>query len=123
MRNDLKVPQRVIDPDLKVPLPIGKPLPKKPANSEEDVLKVLAENYRVNPGLHMTMEDIREWLEVSGENLVKLLEGLEKQGYAGLYRTRKGISLARVTYKGLQKANPPEHYRYFPSWADPQDCW
>ena len=123
MKNDLHVPQRVIDPELKMPLPVGKPLPKTAVKSEADVLKVLAENYRVNPGLHMTLEDIKEWLDVSDADLVKYLESLEKQGLAGLYRTRKGIGMARVTYTGLQKANPPEYYRYFPAWADKQDCW
>lgn len=123
LRPDLKVPQRVIDPELKVPLPVGKPLPKRPAKNGDDLLNILAENYRVNPGLHMTMEDIKEWLDVSDEDLKRFLEDLEKQGYAGLYRTRKGISLARVTYKGLQKANPPEHYRYIPEWADQGDVF
>jgi alkylation response protein AidB-like acyl-CoA dehydrogenase len=123
MKNDLKVPQRVIDPDLKVPLPAGKPLPKKPAEAEGDVLTVLAENYRVNPGLHMTMDDIKEWLDVSDADLIKFLEGLEKQGLASLYRTRKGISLARASYPGLQKAYPPEHYQYFGEWADPKDLF
>jgi len=123
LKADLKVPQRVIDPELKVPLPLGKPLPKKLAQDEEDVLKILAENYRVNPGLHMTMEDIKEWLEISDADLVKHLESLEKQGLAGLYRTRKGISLARVSYTGLQKANPPEYYRYIPTWADLKDVF
>ena len=123
LKADLKVPQRAIDPDLKMPLPVGKPLPKKQAKGEEDLLKVLAENYRVNPGLHMTMEDIKEWLDISDADLVKFLESLEKQGFAGLYRTRKGISLVRVTYTGLQKANPPEYYRYIPTWADPKDVF
>ncbi|MBI4963191.1 MAG: acyl-CoA/acyl-ACP dehydrogenase [Desulfomonile tiedjei] len=123
LKPDLRVPQRVVDPELKTPLPVGKPLPKKPVHGEEDILGVLAENYRVNPGLHMTMEDIKEWLEISDADLVKHLESLEKQGLAGLYRTRKGISLARVTYPGLQKANPPEYYRYIPTWADPKDVF
>ena len=123
LKKDLKVPQRVIDPELNIPLPVGKPLPQKPAKSEDDVLKILAENYRVNPGLHMTMSDIKEWLDITDEDLVKYLESIEKQGFAGCYRTRKGISLARVTYRGLQKANPPEFYKYIPDWADPKDVF
>jgi alkylation response protein AidB-like acyl-CoA dehydrogenase len=124
MKNDLKVPQRVIDPELKLPLPIGKPLPKTRAKSEADVLKVLAENYRINPGLHMTMEDIKEWLDISDEDLIKYLESLEKQGTAGCYRTKRGIGMARVTLKGLQKANPPEYYKYIPEWlCDKNDAW
>jgi alkylation response protein AidB-like acyl-CoA dehydrogenase len=120
LKPDLKVPQRVIDPELKVPLPVGKPLPKEAAKNEDDVLKILGENYRVNPGLYMTMEDIKEWLDIADEDLARYLESLEKQGFAELYRTRKGIGMARATYKGLQKANPPEYYRYIPAWADPK---
>lgn len=124
LKNDLKVPQRAIDPKLNIPLPVGKPLPKTKAKGEADVLKVLAEDYRVNPGLHMTMEDIKEWLDISDEDLIKFLESLEKQGTAGLYRTKKGIGMARVTLKGLQKANPPEYYKYVPKWlCDKGDAW
>ncbi len=123
MREDLKVPQRSIDPELKVPLPANGPIPRKAARAESDLLEVLAENYRINPGLHMTMDDIKEWLDISDADLVKFLESLEKQGLAGLYRSRKGISLARATYTGLQKAFPPEHYQYFGSWADPKDLF
>ncbi len=124
LKNDLKVPQRVIDPVLKVPLPVGKPLPKTKAKDEADVLEALAENYKINPGLHMTMEDIKEWLDVSDEDLVKYLESLEKQGWAGCYRTKRGIGMARVTLKGLQKAHPPEYYRYIPEWlCDNNDAW
>ena len=91
--------------------------------SEEDVLRLLAENYRVNPGLHMTMSDITEWLDISDTELNSYLENLEEQGLAGLYRTRKGIALARVTYTGLQKAHDPEYYRYIPGWVDPKDIF
>jgi len=123
MKDDLKAPQRMIDPDLKVPLPVGKPPARVAARSEADVLAVLAENYRVNPGLHMTMEDIREWLEASDADLKKYLEALEARGWAGLYRTRQGIALARVTLAGLQQAHAPEYYRYIPDWAAPQDMF
>lgn len=123
MKPDLKVPQRVMDPELNVPLPVGKPLPKTTVTGETDILNVLAENYRVNPGLHMTLEDIKEWLEISDDDLVKYLECLETQGDAGLHRTRKGIALARVTLTGLQKAHPPEYYRYIPDWADPNNMF
>lgn len=110
-------------PSLRSPLPVGKPLSKKAAKNEDDVLKILGENYRVNPGLYMTMEDIKEWLDIADEDLARYLESLEKQGFAGLYRSWKGIGRARVTYKGLQKANPPEYYRYIPAWADPKDVF
>jgi len=124
MMADLKVPQRVIDDELKVPMPLGKPLPKKPVTGEDDVLMVLAENYRVNPGLHMTMEDIKEQLAISDDDLNKHLGSLEKKELVGLHQDRKGaVSLARVTYKGLNKAHPPEYYRYLPEWADQNDMF
>jgi len=123
MKADLKVPQRVIDPELQVPLSAGKPLPKKKIREEGEVLQVLAENYRVNPGLHMTWEDLQEWMDLSDEDLTAYLEGLEAQGLVGLYRSRKGIALARVTLAGLQKAHPPEYYRSIPGWADPRDMF
>ncbi len=123
MREDLKAPQRIIDEDLKVPLPIGKPTVRMMAKSEMDVLNVLAENYRINPGLHMTMDDIKEWLEISDAELVKYLEDLESRGSAGLYRTRNGIGLARITLPGLQTAHPAEYYTHIPQWVDRKDIF
>ncbi len=121
---DLKVPPRVMDDELNVPLPLGKPLPRKVVSSEDDILMVLAENYRVNPGLHMTMEDIKELLDVSGEDLDKHLLSLEEKGLVGLYRDRRGaVALARVTYKGLSQAHPPEYYKYMPSWVNQKDMF
>lgn len=85
---------------------------------------VLAENYRVNPGLHMTMEDIKELLDVSDEDLDKYLLSMEEKGLVGLYRDRRGaVALARVTYKGLSQAHPPEYYKYMPSWVNQKDMF
>jgi alkylation response protein AidB-like acyl-CoA dehydrogenase len=123
MEADLRVPRRVIDPELRMPLPVGKPLPKSAVKDETDILNVLAENYLLNPGLHMSMEDIREWLDITDEDLGKYLESLEKQNLAGLYRDRKGIALARVTLTGLQKAHSQEYYNYIPAWADSKDMF
>jgi len=123
MNEALKPHLRAVDPELNVPLPIGKAPTRQTVKNELEVLAVLAENYRVNPGLHMTLDDIKEWVEVSDADLIKYLETLEEQGYAGLYRTRHGISLARATLSGLQKAHPPEYYRNIPAWADPDDMF
>lgn len=124
MMPDLKVPPRAIDEELKVPMPLGKPLPKKTVSSDTDVLKVLAENYRINPGLHMTMDDIEERLDVTDAELSKHLLSLEKKELVGLYRDKRGmVALARVTYEGLSKANPPDYYRYIPSWVDKKDMF
>ena len=124
MKDDLKVPIRAIDEELKVPMPIGKPLPRKTVSSEGDILAVLAENYRINPGLHMTMDDIKELLDISDEDLGKYLVGLEEKDVASLYRDKRGnISLARITLKGLPQANPPEYYKYMPGWVDLEDMF
>ncbi|MFC1874431.1 acyl-CoA dehydrogenase family protein [Chloroflexota bacterium] len=124
MMPDLKVPRRIIDKELGVPMPIGKPLPKQKVSGEVDVLKVLAEEYRINPGLNMTMDDLREILDVADETLEKHLLSLEEQELAGLYRDKKGkLALARVTYKGLDKANPLEYYRYMPEWIGQEDMF
>jgi len=124
LKDDLKVPPRAIDEELKVPMPTGKPLPKKAASSDGDILAVLAENYRINPGLHMTIEDIKELVDISDEDLNKYLLALEEKGAASLYRDKRGnIALARVTLKGLPQANPPEYYKYMPEWVGLQDMF
>jgi hypothetical protein len=71
----------------------------------------------------MTLDDIREWIELSDDDLIKYLQGLEARGHAGLYRTRQGVALARVTLTGLQAAHPPEYYQYIPKWADKKDLF
>ena len=124
MTDDLKAPYRVIDEELEVPMPVGKPLPKKAAGSEDDVLAVLAEDYRVNPGLHMTLDDLNERLDVSADDLNKYLSSLEEKGLASLHRGKKETDLlARATYEGLAKANPAEFYKYIPSWANEADMF
>jgi hypothetical protein len=124
MAADLKPYIRTVDERLKVPMPISKPVKKKKVAGEADVLKVLAEEYRTNPGLYMTMGDIKEFLDVTDDDLNKYLAGLEEKGLARLYRDKKGrLTMARVSYSGLDQANPPEHYRYFPQWIDSADIF
>ena len=70
------------------------------------------------------MEDIKEILDVSDADLEKYLLILEEKGLAGLYRNKRGqLALARVNYKGLTQANPPEYYKYMPTWIDPNDMF
>jgi alkylation response protein AidB-like acyl-CoA dehydrogenase len=114
---ELKMRRRVIHPDLGVPVPAnGKP-EKQGSASEEKLLHLLAEDYRVNPGLYMSREDIKDCFDADDARLDELLGALEKQGLAKLYRTKKGIELVKATYDGLNKAHPPEYYRWFPSWV------
>ena len=123
-QDDLKAPIRVIDEELGVPLPVGTPPPKKAVSSENDILAILAENYRVNPGLHMTPDDLKELLDISDADLEKYLLSLEEKGLAGTYRDRRGnLALARISLKGLSQANEPEYYRYVPSWVNTDDLF
>jgi len=116
MADDLKMRRRVIHEELGVPIPaLGKVEPRAKVD-EDAVLDVLAEDYRVNPGLFMSREDLTDQLSVNGTNLDSFLTGLETKGLAKLYRTKKGITLAKATYDGLKKAHPKEYYKWFPAW-------
>ena len=118
MASDMKMPRRIIHEELGVPVPvIGTPEKQKGIN-EESLLEVLAEDYRVNPGLHMSREDLKEVFDVDDASLDELLVSLESKDLVKLCRGKKGIALAKATYEGLNKAFPVEHYRWFPSWIN-----
>ena len=117
MAEDLKMRRRVIDAAVGVPVPAPGPAERFTRVDEEKVLHVLAEDYRVNPGLFMSMEDMGGYLDLDNTSLDALLAGLEQKGLAKLYRTPKGIALAKATYEGLKKAHPKEYYRWYPEWA------
>ncbi|MBP2625941.1 MAG: CaiA [Firmicutes bacterium] len=117
LAEDMQMPRRVKSEELGVPIPTFAPVEKKLAVSEDAVLAVLAEDYRVNPGLHMMLIDIKQYIDANDEALVKAIEALEKQGLVMAYRTRKGIQMAKATYEGLKKAHPKEYYKWYPQWA------
>jgi alkylation response protein AidB-like acyl-CoA dehydrogenase len=123
LAKDLRVPARAIDKDTNAPVPLGK-VPREVAKSESDILELLAHDYKVNPGLHMTFEDLKERLEVSDENLNKYIENLEKQGLASVYRGNKANDImARISFEGLSKTQVKDYYRYIPNWADEKDTF
>ena len=117
MADEFKMIQRQIHPDLGVPIPYTGPIQKEKEVNEDKLLKILAEDYRVNPGLYMSRADIQEWCDIENENLDLLLMSLEEKGFVNLYRTRKGIELAKATYEGLRYTHPLEYYQWFPEWA------
>jgi alkylation response protein AidB-like acyl-CoA dehydrogenase len=120
----LKPPMRVMDEELNLPVPVGKIPPPTPVKDEMDVLRTLAENYRVNPGLHMKIADIRQILDVSEEDLLKYLDILEEKGLASQLSNRKGkVELATATLPGIKEAFPLEHYKYIPSWTAKEDLF
>jgi len=103
-------------PELGVPVPTYGPQPKVKGVDERKLLRVLAEDYRVNPGLYMTRDDLKASFEVTDEELDTLLVSMEQKGLVWLNRTKKGIELAKASYKGLREANPKEHYEWYPQW-------
>ncbi len=118
MAEDLKMPRRIIHKELGVPITTYEQSVKQPQVDDDKLLKVLAEDYRVNPGLYMSREDLRDQFDVDDEELDKALASLEQKKLVKLYRGRRGTLLAKATYEGLKKANPLEYYRWFPSWVD-----
>ncbi|MBP2629157.1 MAG: CaiA [Firmicutes bacterium] len=117
MAEDMKMPRREISKILGVPVPAVGPVAKKLALNEENVLSVLAEDYRVNQGLHMTLGDIQEYVTADDAGLSAVLEELAKQGLIMAQRTKKGgIYLAKANYAGLEKAYPKEYYRWAPDF-------
>ena len=116
MAGDLKMPHRIIHEELGVPVPANSPPLKQKKISDDELLKVLAEDYRVNPGLHMSREDLQEHFDVNDKSLNKALTDLEEKGLVKLFRDKKGIALAKATYDGLKVAFPLDYYKWFPSW-------
>jgi alkylation response protein AidB-like acyl-CoA dehydrogenase len=117
MAEELRMPHRHIHEKLKVPISTAKP-PATTEISEETILQMLAEDYRVNPDLYMSRKDIKERLAgISDEQLDKLLTSLETKELAFLYKGKRGnIALAKATYKGLRQTKPLEYYKWFPEW-------
>jgi alkylation response protein AidB-like acyl-CoA dehydrogenase len=118
MAKDLENPRRVIHEKLGVPVPAYEKPPKRSKINEAELLKVLADDYLVNPGLHMSREDLKEEFDVEDEALDRVILSLEEDGLVKVYRGRKGIELVKASYKGLNQAYPSEHYQWFPSWVD-----
>jgi len=122
MADELKMPRRVIHKELGVPMPAAAPA-KQPKIDDDKLLKVLAEDYRVNPGLYMSREDLKEQFDVENEELERVLLSLEEKKLVKLYRRRGIIELAKATYEGLKKANPQEYYQWFPPRVRKEDIF
>jgi hypothetical protein len=117
MNKDLKMLHRKMHSELRVPVSTTEPETKR-IITQENVLKILAEDYVVNPGLYMTREDMKERLSAPDElKLAETLQVLEAEGLVKLYRGGKGtIDLVKATYVGLRKVLPLEKYKWFPEW-------
>jgi alkylation response protein AidB-like acyl-CoA dehydrogenase len=123
MADEFKMPHRVIHEELGIPVPVADNQEKERSLDEEKLLKLLAEDYRVNPGLYMSREDIKESFDIDDKKLDEVLLSLEKKGFARLYRDRKGIALAKATYEGLKSAHSLEYYQWFPPWVKKENIF
>ncbi|MEW6667104.1 MAG: acyl-CoA dehydrogenase [Thermodesulfobacteriota bacterium] len=123
MADDLRMPRRIIHEKLGVPVVAKGPPEKKKDVDQESLLKVLAEDYRVNPGLHMSRDDLKMFFDAPDDRLDEVLLDLEHRGLAKLLRDRKGIALAKATYEGLGRAYPDEYYRWFPGWINQENIF
>lgn len=85
--------------------------------NDENLLKVIAHDYKVNPGLYMTLDDVREDIGGSRSKTKRVIESLEEKDLVVTHRDRSGnIELVKANYKGLQKAFPKQYYEWFPDW-------
>ncbi len=121
LADELKIPHRYIHKKHGIPISTIKARTISEI-SEKTMLEMLAEDYRVNPGLYMSRGNMKEILATAADaQLDKILVSLEEKGLVHLYRDRRGtIALAKATYKGLKEANPLEHYKWFPEWIRKQ---
>lgn len=121
MSDELKMPYRKMHETLGVPVS-STTMSTITEVTEESVLQMMAEDYIVNPGLHMTKGDMAKLLRTaSEEKLDSVLTALEAKELVNLQRDRKGrITLGKASFKGLKKAKPLEDYRWFPEWAKKQ---
>jgi len=120
MLEDLKLPRRRLHPELGVPVSDwrGELKPKLTAKDPEGkVLEALALDYKVNPGLYMTREDLEEDTDLKGEELNKVLMSLEEKGLVKLFRLHGVIRLAKALYTGLKKVKPQKFYNWYPPWV------
>ncbi len=85
--------------------------------NEDNLLKVIAHDYKINPGLYMTPDDVREDIGGSRSNIRRTFEALEEKKLIVTNKDRQGkIALVKATYAGLKKAFPKEYYQWFPDW-------
>ena len=90
--------------------------------NDDNVLKVIAHDYKVNPGLYMTPDDVREDIGGSRSAIRKTFESLVEKKLLAVHKDRQGkIVLVKANYEGLQKAFPASYYRWFPDWYEDSD--
>jgi alkylation response protein AidB-like acyl-CoA dehydrogenase len=117
MSRDLKMPHRRLHEKLRVPTSTVE-TPQKLEPSDESILRILSDDYIVNPGLYMTKDELKERLtDQNEEKLDSILRTLETKNFAKLYRDSRGaVTLVKATYRGLREARPLAQYKWYPDW-------
>jgi alkylation response protein AidB-like acyl-CoA dehydrogenase len=118
----IAMPLREINQELGIPVVSSDPV-RQTEIDEDLLLRVLAEDYRVNPGLYMSLDDLQKHFDVDVEKIKQTLISLEDKNLVNLYKKRGNIKLAKATYGGLKQANPTEYYRWFPSRVNEDDIF
>ncbi|NVM55415.1 MAG: acyl-CoA/acyl-ACP dehydrogenase, partial [Candidatus Helarchaeota archaeon] len=109
-----------IHPEMGVPIITNDPSPWEGKDiNKENLLKILGDDFKSNPALYMTPDDIKRHIKGSRKKIIEVLEDLEKEGLIVTLRhpRTKKLLLAKSNYEGLRKAYPKEYYRWFPEWA------
>ena len=105
---------------LGVPIITAEPSPWQGKDvNKENILKILAEDYKTNPGLYMTPDDLKSFIKGSRKKIVETVLELEQDGLIVTLKHPKSqkLLLAKANYQGLKKAYPKEFYRWFPDWV------
>ncbi|MHC1573754.1 MAG: acyl-CoA dehydrogenase family protein, partial [Candidatus Syntropharchaeales archaeon] len=122
MKDELEINyKRVMDEELGVAISTPR-TGKRMDFDEKKLIELLCEDYRANPGLHMSKDDIKNEFEVEDDKLDDALTSLEEKDLVDLLRDKKGrILLAKATYKALLEEHPAEYYSWFPAWYKDED--
>ncbi len=80
---------------------------EKPKEAEDKVLEALTENYRVDPGLWMTPQSLKDVVPgLTDELLEKVASSLEQKGHVSVYRDRKGVLRLVKPTQGCARSSP-----------------
>lgn len=120
MKDDLKMPRRVYDADVESGIATFEPVEKKLPLTKENFMDVLCEDYKVNPGLHMTAGDVMVYLEGDEEAVKAMARELYADGLVMLVDSKKTF-LVKANYAGLHKTKTADFYKMYPSWVKADD--
>jgi alkylation response protein AidB-like acyl-CoA dehydrogenase len=86
----------------------------------DTILRVLAESYRLHPGLHLTLADLRRRLpdvNVDAPEFAAAVDTLEGKDFVSVARRGEDVIGLRPTYTGLDAARDSDYFRLIPDWA------